>query len=53
MEPQHFRESPNHPGFPSTVLNPSQTDRSTIVYRFSTPITMPVQLENHQRVWRH
>lgn len=35
MEPQHFPDSPNHPDFPSTVLDPGQTYRSTIVYRFS------------------
>jgi aldose 1-epimerase len=35
MEPQHFPDSPNHPDFPSTVLNPGETYTSTIVYRFS------------------
>jgi aldose 1-epimerase len=35
MEPQHFPDSPNHPNFPSAVLKPGQTYRSTIVYRFS------------------
>jgi len=35
MEPQHFPDSPNHRSFPSTVLKPGQTYRSTIVYRFS------------------
>jgi aldose 1-epimerase len=34
MEPQHFPDSPNHANFPSTVLKPGQTYRSTIVYRF-------------------
>lgn len=34
MEPQHFPDSPNHPDFPSTVLRPGETYRSTIVYRF-------------------
>jgi len=34
MEPQHFPDSPNHPNFPSTVLRPDETYRSTIVYRF-------------------
>jgi aldose 1-epimerase len=35
MEPQHFPDSPNHPGFPSTVLNPGETYQSHIEYRFS------------------
>jgi len=35
LEPQHFPDSPNHPDFPSTVLKPGQTYKSTIVYRFS------------------
>lgn len=36
MEPQHFPDSPNHPGFPSTVLKPGETYRSSIQYRFTT-----------------
>lgn len=36
MEPQHFPDSPNHANFPSTVLRPGETYRSTIVYRFLT-----------------
>jgi aldose 1-epimerase len=36
MEPQHFPDSPNQPQFPSSVLRPRQTYRSTILYRFST-----------------
>lgn len=35
LETQHFPDSPNKPQFPSTVLNPGQTYRSTTVYRFS------------------
>jgi aldose 1-epimerase len=35
LETQHFPDSPNRPGFPSTVLRPGQTYRSTTVYRFS------------------
>jgi len=34
LETQHFPDSPNQPGFPSTVLRPGQTYRSTTVYRF-------------------
>jgi aldose 1-epimerase len=36
FETQHFPDSPNHPSFPSTVLNPGQTFRSTTIFRFST-----------------
>lgn len=36
LETQHFPDSPNQPRFPSTVLKPGQTYRSTTVYRFST-----------------
>lgn len=36
METQHFPDSPNKPAFPSTVLKPGTTYRSTTVYRFST-----------------
>ena len=35
LEPQHFPDSPNHPHFPSTILNPSETYSSQTVYRFS------------------
>jgi aldose 1-epimerase len=35
MEPQHFPDSPNQAGFPSTVLRPGQTYDNSIVYRFS------------------
>jgi aldose 1-epimerase len=36
LETQHFPDSPNHPGFPSTVLKPGETYRSSTVLRFST-----------------
>lgn len=36
FETQHFPDSPNHPSFPSTVLNPGQTFKSTTIFRFST-----------------
>ncbi len=36
FEPQHFPDSPNKPQFPSTVLRPGETLKSTIVYRFGT-----------------
>lgn len=35
LETQHFPDSPNHPNFPSTVLRPGQTFRSTTTYGFS------------------
>jgi aldose 1-epimerase len=39
LEPQHFPDAPNQPGFASTVLEPGQTYQSRIVYRFSTQAT--------------
>ncbi len=35
LETQHFPDSPNHANFPSTVLKPGQTLRSTSVYKFT------------------
>ena len=34
MEPQDYPDSPNKPAFPSAVLKPGETYRSSIVYRF-------------------
>jgi aldose 1-epimerase len=34
LETQHFPDSPNQPGFPSTVLRPGETYRSATIYRF-------------------
>jgi len=36
LETQHFPDSPNKPGFPSTTLRPGQTYDTTTVYAFST-----------------
>ena len=36
LETQHFPDSPNHPDFPSTLLNPGETYKQTCIYRFST-----------------
>jgi aldose 1-epimerase len=36
LETQHFPDSPHHPNFPSAVLRPGKTFRSTTIYRFST-----------------
>ena len=33
LETQHFPDSPHQPGFPSTVLRPGETYRTTTVYR--------------------
>lgn len=35
LETQHFPDSPNHPNFPSTVVNPGDDYVSTTIYRFS------------------
>lgn len=35
LETQHFPDSPNQPGFPSTVLRPGESFDSTTVYAFS------------------
>lgn len=36
LETQHFPDSPNQPDFPSTILRPGETYRTTTVYRFLT-----------------
>jgi aldose 1-epimerase len=41
METQHFPDSPNQPGFPSTVLKPGQDFRSTTIFRFATDAALP------------
>lgn len=35
LETQHFPDSPNQPGFPSTILRPGEEYRSTTVFAFS------------------
>ena len=35
LETQHYPDSPNRPDFPSTVLRPGETFRSSTVYEFS------------------
>jgi aldose 1-epimerase len=35
LETQHYPDSPNHPEFPSTVLEPGEIFRSTTTYKFS------------------
>jgi aldose 1-epimerase len=36
FETQHYPDSPNQPKFPSTILRPGQTFRSTTIFAFST-----------------
>jgi aldose 1-epimerase len=36
LETQHFPDSPNEPKFPSAVLRPGETFKSTTIYQFST-----------------
>jgi aldose 1-epimerase len=35
LETQHFPDSVNHSNFPSTILRPGQTYRTTTVHKFS------------------
>lgn len=35
LESGHYPDSPNHPDFPSTILNPGDTLKTTTIYRFS------------------
>lgn len=35
LETQHYPDSPNKPSFPSTVLNPGDTYKTSTVYKFS------------------
>ncbi len=34
LETQHYPDSPNHPKFPNTILNPGEIYRHTTVYQF-------------------
>jgi aldose 1-epimerase len=36
LETQHFPDSPNHPAFPTTTLNPGSEFHSVTVFRFSS-----------------
>jgi len=40
LETQHFPDSPNQPGFPSTVLRPGETYRQVTEYAFMTAGSM-------------
>jgi aldose 1-epimerase len=35
LETQHFPDSPNQPGFPTTVLEPGATYQTSSLYQFS------------------
>lgn len=35
LETGHYPDSPNHPDFPTTVLNPGETFKSSTIYRFT------------------
>jgi aldose 1-epimerase len=35
LETQHYPDSPNHPNFPNTILEPGDTLNSTTIYKFS------------------
>ncbi len=35
LETEHYPDSPNHPQFPSTILRPGQTYKTTTIYRFA------------------
>ncbi|CAN5431072.1 galactose mutarotase [soil metagenome] len=35
LETQHYPDSPNRPNFPSTILRPGETYRTSTIYRFS------------------
>jgi len=37
LEPQHFPDSPNHPGFPDVILRPGRTWRQRSAFRFAAP----------------
>ncbi len=34
LETQHYPDSPNHPAFPTTTLNPGATNRTTTIFEF-------------------
>jgi aldose 1-epimerase len=36
LETQHYPDSPNKPNFPTTLLKPGQTYKSTTIYKFTT-----------------
>lgn len=43
LESQMYPDSPNHPDFPSAVLNPGEKYQHTCIYKFSTKQKFPFQ----------
>jgi aldose 1-epimerase len=41
LETQHFPDSPNKPGFPTTKLSPGEDFRSTTIFCFATDAALP------------
>lgn len=41
LETQHYPDSPNHPDFPSTMLNPGEIFEESTVYRFTELVDVP------------
>lgn len=39
LECQYLPDSPNHPNFPSTILNPKEIYKQSIIFKFSTSIS--------------
>jgi aldose 1-epimerase len=39
LETQHYPDSPNEPGFPSTELKPGQKYRSETIYKFTVRLS--------------
>ena len=37
LETQHFPDSPNHSGFPDTIIRPGETYSEETIFRFSIP----------------
>lgn len=46
LESQMYPDSPNHPEFPSTVLNPGEKYQHTCIYKFSVRKRYPFQNPN-------
>ncbi len=41
LETQHFPDSPNHPNFPNTILQPGETYHTVTVFKFSAKERQP------------
>ena len=50
LETQHFPDSPNHPNFPSTILEPGRKLSSLTVHKFSDEVIQGIlPIEGHKR----